>query len=262
LALSLLLALLTGCASGGATTSDGSENLPELKIGIDSSYEPYTYVDEHGNYAGLDIDLATEACARMGRKAVFVPVKWEEKNDDLEDGSIDVIWSCFSMNGREEDYDWVGPYMNSRQVVAVRSDSDIEALSDLAGLRVGVMSTTKPESIFLERTNEDVPELKAVYCLDDMDLVVAALENGYVNAVAGHETVVRQYMAQSPGSYRLLDEELLSADVGVAFEKGRNTDIQAALTQALDEMRADGTLQSTLAQYGISMTEVSGGVAQ
>jgi polar amino acid transport system substrate-binding protein len=262
LSLSLLLALLTGCSSGSSAGTDTAQNLPELKIGIDSSYEPYTYVDEHGNYAGLDIDLATEACARMGRKAVFVPVKWEEKNDNLKDGSIDVIWSCFSMNGREEDYDWVGPYMNSRQVVAVRSDSDIETLSDLEGLRVGVMSSTKPESIFLERTNENIPDLKAVYCLDDMDLVVAALENGYVNAVAGHETAVRQYTEQSPGSYRLLDEELLSADIGVAFEKGQDADTQAALTQALDEMRTDGTLQSTLAQYGISMTTVSGGVAQ
>jgi polar amino acid transport system substrate-binding protein len=198
----------------------------------------------------------------MGRTPVFVPVKWEEKNDDLASGNIDAIWSCFSMNGREDSYDWVGPYMHSRQVVAVRSDSEVQSLSDLADLRVGVMSTTQPESIFLQRSNESIPTLRAVYCMDSMDLVMAAMENGYVNAVAGHETTLRQYMSQSPGTYRLLSEELLSADVGIAFQVGQNEDLQADLTRALSEMEADGTLQRTLAQYGIQTTQNSGGEAQ
>ena len=37
------------------------------------------------------------------------------------------------MDGREQLYRWVGPYMVSRQVVAVNADSSIETLADLAG---------------------------------------------------------------------------------------------------------------------------------
>ena len=53
------------------------------------------------------------------------------------------------MDGREEEYQWAGPYLYSRQVVAVRSDSDIYTLQDLAGKVVAVQSTTKPEELFL-----------------------------------------------------------------------------------------------------------------
>lgn len=38
---------------------------------------------------------------------------------------------CFSMEGRLDDYRWAGPYIASRQVVAVNESSDIYKLSDL-----------------------------------------------------------------------------------------------------------------------------------
>jgi polar amino acid transport system substrate-binding protein len=251
-----------GCAYPAKGTDTASENLLPLKIGIDSTYEPYSYVDENGSYAGLDIELAQEACRRMGREAVFVAIKWDNKNAYLEDGTIDCIWSCFSMSGREDDYNWVGPYMYSRQMVAVRSDSGIEKLSDLNGGRVAVMSSTKPESVFLQRASEQVPEVEDVYCMENMDLVFSALQSGYVDAVAGHETVMRQYMENMPGHYRLLEEDLLAVEVGVAFPKGQDTELSEALRQALDDMEEDGTLQKTLAAYEISAEVTDEGVAQ
>lgn len=51
----------------------------------------------------------------------------------LENGEIDCIMGCFSMKGRLDDYQWAGPYMISRQVVAVNPNSDIYKLSDLEG---------------------------------------------------------------------------------------------------------------------------------
>jgi polar amino acid transport system substrate-binding protein len=262
LAVCILAGFLCGCGYQGDGEAAGTEQMPVLRIGIDSSYEPYSYVDQNGNYAGLDIDLAREACRRMGREPVFTAIKWDNKNMYLEDGSIDCIWSCFSMNGREEDYDWVGPYMYSRQMVAVRSDSDVEVLSDLDGRRVAVMSSTKPESIFLEQADGDIPDVSDVYCMTDMDQVFAALQAGYVDAAAGHETVMRQYMATTSGNYRLLDEALQSVDVGIAFEKGKNAELAEELTQALDTMKADGTLQDLLEAYEIGADAVSSGGGQ
>ena len=46
-------------------------------------------------------------------------------------GEIDCIMGCFSMEGRLDDYRWAGPYIASRQVVAVNESSDIYKLSDL-----------------------------------------------------------------------------------------------------------------------------------
>ena len=65
--------------------------------------------------------------------AVFAYINWEEKKELVEYGDIDCIWGSFTIDGREEEYNWTGPYMISRQVVAVNEDSDIYSLSDLKG---------------------------------------------------------------------------------------------------------------------------------
>jgi polar amino acid transport system substrate-binding protein len=258
------LAVLFFTACGGAFDSAAeadSGSASVLRIGIDDSYEPYTYVDENGDYAGLDVELAREACQRMGYEPEFISIKWDNKNDYLADGSIDCIWSCFSMSGRESDYTWVGPYMYSRQMVAVPADSDIRSIEDLNGKRVSVMSSTKPESIFLERESEAIPEVGELYSMVNMDYVFTALQYGYVDAAAGHETVMREYMESLSGDYRLLDEELLAVEVGVAFDRDKPSEAAEALSEALDTMKADGSLQNILEEYGIRADTEDGGGA-
>ena len=89
-------------------------------IGGDN-YPPFNYTDENGNLAGIDVEFAREAFHRMGYKPVFVNIDWENKKNLVEQGKIDCIWACFSVTGRENDYHWAGPYMLSRQVIAVKT---------------------------------------------------------------------------------------------------------------------------------------------
>jgi polar amino acid transport system substrate-binding protein len=256
------IVLLCGCGERIKGNTATAENLPKLKIGIDGNYEPYSYTDKMGNYAGLDIELAKEACKRMGYEPTFIAIKWSSKEALLADGTIDCVWSCFSMNGREDEYKWVGPYMYSRQVVAVTNDSDIYDFEDLNGKNVAVMSSTKPESIFLNRDGDDIPKVANVYCMDDMNLVFSALQLGYVDAAAAHETVIRQYMDTTTGSYRLLGEALLSAKIGIAFDINNKTDVPARLSEVMAEMEGDGTLEQALQRYGIATEANVGGEGQ
>ena len=71
---------------------------------------------------------------------------------------MDCLWGSFTMTGREEEYTWVGPYLNSRQVVVVHADSNIFQLSDLEGTRVAVQATSKPEREFLNQNNPATPQ--------------------------------------------------------------------------------------------------------
>ena len=87
----------------------------------------------------------------MGYRAEFTTIDWEQKTKLVDNGDIDCIWDCFSMDGRENDYQWAGPYLVSRQVIAVSAQSGIERMSDLAGKTIAVQSTGKPEAIFFER---------------------------------------------------------------------------------------------------------------
>lgn len=68
--LAVLLALCGTVLCGCGQRETETEELPVLVIGSDN-YEPYFYLDENGAYAGIDVEIATAACERLGWTASF-----------------------------------------------------------------------------------------------------------------------------------------------------------------------------------------------
>lgn len=232
------------------TSSGGSDNsgLATIVVGSDT-YPPYVSNDENGNPVGIDVEILTEAFHRIGYDPEFKYIDWERKTSLLEAGEIDCIASCFSMTGREGQYQWAGPYMKSRQVVAVDPASSIYRLSDLEGKVVAVQSTTKPESIILDRSNSAVPPVKNVYSFADRDFIKPALAKGYVDAIAAHETSILTYEKDYGVNYRILDESLQDVGLGVAFRNNDTSGVAQKLDAAFSDMLSDGTIRGILSEY-------------
>ena len=245
LALAMCAALLCGCLHPGKADSY-TATMPVIVVGSDN-YPPFNYIGEDGAPTGIDVELAKEAFRRMGYRAEFTIIDWERKTQLLETGDIDCVWGSFTINGREDDYRWAGPYMASRQVVAVMPGSDIETIADLEGRTLAVQSTTKPEELFL--TDASLPALRDLYCFEDRELIYTALGKGYVDAIAAHEVSILQYMQDYNTEYRILDEPLQVVRLGVAFGKNDVRGLETQLTATLDEMRADGTLAAIIGKY-------------
>ena len=112
----ILATALAGCKNTDVTKKEREK--PVITLGSDS-YPPYNYLNEDGIPTGIDVELATEAFKRMGYQVDVVQINWEKKKELVESGEIDCIMGCFSMEGRLDDYRWAGPYIASRQVVAV-----------------------------------------------------------------------------------------------------------------------------------------------
>lgn len=249
--ISLIIVCLIGCVLCGCekkANSNDYEDLPEIKIG-NENYPPFSYMDENGKPTGIDVDIATEAFKRLGYRAEFVNIKWEEKKTLLENGDIDCIWNCFSIKGRENEYKWTKPYMVSRHVVAVNKSSNIYSLSDLKDKVIAVQSTTKPEELFLNNIDSRIPEVKEIFCLEDRDLIYTYLGKGYVDAIAAHEISIRQYMQDYDMDYRILDESLFVTGIGAAFALNDDRGIEEKLSEELEEMRKDGTTERILSKY-------------
>lgn len=117
--------IMSGCSK--KKSSENIDDRPKITIGCDD-YAPFSYMDVNGNVTGIDVELATEAFDRMGDQVEIEFINWEEKKDLLANGSIDCIWSSFTMDGREDEYKWAGPYMKSNQVIAVNVDSDVTSI--------------------------------------------------------------------------------------------------------------------------------------
>lgn len=246
--LALAVCMLGACASSSSNESSSSTELQTLVIGTDP-YPPFVSDDAEGNPSGIDVDILTEALGRIGYKPEFKYIAWEKKNELLASGELDCIAGCFSMTGRESDYRWAGPYMKSRQVIAVEPSSPITSFADLEGKSVAVQSTTKPEGILLNRTNPDVPEVGSVLSFSDRSYLVPALLKGYVDAIAAHETSILQYEQDYGVDVRILNDSLLNVGLGCAFDLNDDRGIDVALSGAFHDMIEDGTMRQILSKY-------------
>lgn len=224
---------------------------PTLIIGSDI-YSPYFYLDDNGDFAGIDVEIAKEACRRLGVTPKFKQILWEDKDTCLNNGDVDCLWGSFSMNGREDSYAWAGPYMYSRQVVVVKATSDIHTLKDLNGKCIAVQNASKPDELFSNDAISGV-SVKKVYSFSAMSDVFAALKKEYVDACAGHETACFYHIRNVSGDYRVLDEALLSANLGVAFNKEAGAKRAEQLTAVFAEMKNDGTIRKILEKYPLDI---------
>lgn len=245
----MFIAVLCGCRDNqyDVNANEGVQ-LKEIIIGSDIQ-PPFNYVDSDGNPTGIDVELATEAFRRMGYKAVFVNINWDDKQELLSSHTIDCVWGSFSMNGREDKYRWAGPYMKSRIVIAVNKDSDIYMIEDLWDKTVAVQAASKPEEMFLNMADSKIPRIRSLLSMKNRELTYPMLSKGYADALAVNEVIINQYMKDYNMQFRILEESLDTVGLGVAFDKNDTRGIDRRLTDILINMHDDGTEKEILEKY-------------
>lgn len=254
--LMLNILFFTSCTNKvGVAKNQSTKNCKKLNIGYDI-YSPYTYVDEKGNMAGIDIEIAKEACKRIGYKPIFQRVTWGEHKKLLKNKSIDCIWCSFSENGRQKQYQWTTPYLKSHEVVVVRADSGIKELSDLEGKKVAVQIDTKAEEYFLKQMKKGKIHLEQLSTYKNMIEAMAAFNKGYVDAIASHEAVLKVYTKDNSKNYSFIETPIVYSDLGVAFRNDYNSETIELLSRTLQEMTKDGTIEAIIKKYGIDASHL------
>lgn len=245
----MFIAVLCGCRDNqyDVNANEGVQ-LKEIIIGSDIQ-PPFNYVDSDGNPTGIDVELATEAFRRIGYKAVFVNINWDDKQELLSSHTIDCVWGSFSMNGREDKYRWAGPYMKSRIVIAVNKDSNIYTIEDLWDKTVAVQAASKPEEMFLNMADSKIPRIRSLLSMKNRELTYPMLSKGYADALAVNEIIINQYMKDYNMQFRILEESLDTVGLGVAFDKNDTRGIDRRLTDILINMHDDGTEKEILEKY-------------
>lgn len=176
LLMALAMLFMAGLCACSAQPHSAAETAPQtIVVGIDV-FDPYSYLDRNGQFAGIDVELATEAFSRLGYTPEFRTISWPDKDNLLSDGTIDCIWSCFSMNGRETKYQWAGPYMSElRDALTHKVVSGRQPLLPKHGDYMG-------KKVLLVEDNELNREI-ATAILEEAGLKVDAVEDG-TDAVA------------------------------------------------------------------------------
>lgn len=250
--------LLCACSGLEAESTKETNDLPEIIIGTDT-YEPYSDLNTVMSPVAIDVELAKEAFRRMGYQAVFRSVDAEHRDELLKKGEVDCLWSCLTMEGKEDDYQWVGPYLYAGEVVVVRMDGDIRNLSQLAGKRIAVEAGSLSEEHLLRQEYPSMPEVQTVYAFDHMTQVQTSLSKGYSDAIVGFEGEMLPLLKSAPGEFQMLSETLAVHPLGIAFAKDYDASFVAVLREILEEMKLDGTTAEIVEKYGMNTEIALGG---
>lgn len=254
----LAIGTLAGCGSEpagdtGANTSAGGEEAITFTVGFDAEYPPYGYMDENGEYVGFDLELAAAVCELEGWELVKKPINWDSKDMELDSGAIDCIWNGFTINGREDKYEWSIPYADNSQVIVVSEKSGIKSFADLADKKVGVQAASAALDVLTseeghKELSDTFSELKQ---FSDYNVAFTELQAGALDALAIDIGVANYQIASRGEGFIILEEHLNSEQYGVGFKLG-NGDLRDIINADLEKLTADGTVAELAEKYGIT----------
>ncbi|MBR3182251.1 MAG: transporter substrate-binding domain-containing protein [Eggerthellaceae bacterium] len=259
-ALVLALGLLAGCGSSGsssAASASGSASasasesasasgsavyrtLDDIKasgkivIGVFSDKHPFGYVDEGGEYAGYDVELANRLAEDLGVEVEFVSTEAANRVEYLETGKVDVILANFTVTEeRAQKVDFCDPYMNVALGVVSHDDNVITDLSQIGDGEVIVITGTTAETYLTENN----PEIK-LKKFETYANAKTAFENKEGVAWANDNTEVIAF-ANSAKGFTVGIEELGSLDtIAPAVSKG-NTELLQWINEDMEKLGAE-----------------------
>ncbi len=215
----------------------------EIKVGSDTTYPPFEYVDENKQIIGFDPDLLAEICKRANCKAVFTTTAWDGIFVALDQGQFDAVASGVTITEeRSKTLDFSEPYLRYGQVVLVREDeAAVTGVDTLTGKRVAVQTgTTNDEKASALQKEGKVGDVRRY---DSFALAVKALINKDVDAVIIDSYAADGFINVNPGKLKKVGEPFTSEALGIAIKKG-DAALKQAFDAALAQMRNDGTLDA------------------
>lgn len=252
----VFILLVAACAAAltytvrnsSSSSNEVDEDLPVLKIGVTDN-DPYVYVDATGDYAGIDIDIAREACKRAGLKPQFIEISWNDRDRLLKNGDIDCLWCDYSPCYREDKYYWTEPYLTVTVSVAAKKASGIKSLAHLDGSRtIAVIAGSVSERRLLAGDLGISPDMH-IKSYGSAELCKAALVKGYVDCWMADVQSLDRLVAQYPGVYRVFADNVMTVDLGVAFENSYEGEYVKNLNTVLFDMDRDGTIDCIVSNY-------------
>lgn len=215
----------------------------ELKIGSDTTYPPFEFVDEAKKIVGFDPDLMDEICRRANCKATFVTTAWDGIFVALAQGQFDAVASGVTITEeRRKTVEFSEPYLRYGQVVLVRADETaITGVDALRGKKVAVQTgTTNDEKATALQKEGKVGDVRRY---ETFALAVKALINKDVDAVIIDSYAADGFINITPDKLKKVGEPFTSEALGIALKQG-DAALKQAVDAALAQMKADGTLDA------------------
>ena len=217
-----------------------------LIVALEGAWSPWCYHDDTDTLVGYDVEVSRAIAEYLGLEPEYVEGEWDGLFAGLEAGRYDIVCNGVEVTEeRAKSYDFSEPYAYIHTALAVREDNtDITSFEDLAGKTTAnsIASTymTLAESYGAE-----------VLGVDTLDETIQMLLAGRVDATLNADVSFYDYLNVHPdAAFKLVAETPDASRVCIPVRKGGESDtLLAAVNEAIDALRADGTLAEISEKY-------------
>lgn len=250
LALASLVLAACGSAPAAAPAASGTDlGGKTITIAVENAYPPFNSIDEAtGKPVGWDYDTVTEICKRINCKPEFKEAAWDGIFPAMQSGEYDVLADGVSLTEeREKIIDFSMPYVNVGQVLLTRAGEtrDLEGFKADASAKIGTQIGTTNE-IVAKETFAD----RTVDSYEDFGGAVLALLANDIDVVVVDNVTASGFMRENEGKLMIAGQ--ITSDEPLAFVFPPGSELKAAFDYALEQMKADGTLDTLNKKWGLS----------
>lgn len=215
----------------------------KLIMSTNAAFPPYEMTTDSGEFEGIDIETAQAIADKLGLELQIDDMDFDAALLAVQQGKSDMVMAGVTVTDeRQNVMDFTDSYATGIQSIIVKEDSDIASVDDLAGKKIG---TQRGTTGYLYCSDDFGDENIVAY--DDGLTAVQMLNNGQVDCVVIDNAPAKEFVAANPG-LKLLDTAYVEENYAIGVGKG-NTELKDAINTALEELKADGTLQAIVDKY-------------
>ena len=244
---SVASSVASSASSAAASTSAAAGELTtvmagKLTMATNATFPPYEMTTDSGDIEGIDVDTAKAIAEKLGLELQVDDMEFDAALLSVQQGKADIAMAGITVTDeRKAVMAFSDSYATGIQSIIVPEGSDIASPDDLAGKKIGTQRGTTGYIYCSDDFGDD-----AVVAYDDGLTAVQALNNGQVDAVVIDNAPAKEFVAANPGLV-ILDTSYAEEDYAIGLAKG--SALEDAVNAALEELKADGTLQSIVDKY-------------
>ena len=234
-------------AASSETASSAAAELTTVEAGkltmaTNAAFPPYEMTTDAGEFEGIDVDTAKAIAEKLGLELQIDDMDFDAALLSVQQGKADIVMAGVTVTDeRKAVMDFSDSYATGIQSIIVPNDSEIATPDDLAGKKIG---TQRGTTGYIYCSDDFGDENVVAY--DDGLTAVQALNNGQVDAVVIDNAPAQEFVAANPG-LKVLDTSYAEEDYAIGVAKG--SALEDAVNKALEELKADGTLQAIVDKY-------------